>query len=232
MSTALSTEPVSALGGAGPAAERNVQVGLRLRAAREKAALSLRELARRVGVSPSFISQVELGRTAPSVGTLYAIANELGLSLDTVMAGGISARDDSSASPPSQRGASVTSHDVASQPEVGVLPGLQRANERPELYLADVRWERLTPQDDPNVEFLRVTYPPGTESCPPNNLMNHGGREYLHVLSGKLEVQVAFARQVLSPGDSLNFDSTIPHRLSNPHDEDCTAIWFVVGRQG
>jgi quercetin dioxygenase-like cupin family protein len=97
--------------------------------------------------------------------------------------------------------------------------------------MAGVRWERLTPEDDPQVEFLRVTYPPGTESCPPDDLMNHGGREYAHVLSGRLQVQVAFARQVLGPGDSVNFDSTIPHRLSNPYDEPCVAIWVVVGRQ-
>lgn len=211
---------------------RNAQVGTRLRAAREHAALSLRELARRVGVSPSFMSQVELGRTAPSVGTLYAIARELGLSLDTVMA--TSGPQDLGSRPSEHNGSStaVTSENVSRQPEVGTLPGLQRADERPDLYLAGVRWERLTPDDDPKVEFLRVTYPPGTESCPADSLMNHGGHEYLHVLSGRLEVQVGFARQILHPGDSLHFDSSIPHRLSNPHDEDCIVIWFVVGRQG
>jgi len=50
----------------------------RLRAAREAAKMSLRELARRVDLSPSFISQVELGRAAPSVGTLFAMTSELG----------------------------------------------------------------------------------------------------------------------------------------------------------
>jgi transcriptional regulator with XRE-family HTH domain len=47
--------------------------------------MSLREMARRVDVSPSFISQVELGKTMPSVGTLYSIASELGVSLDDLM---------------------------------------------------------------------------------------------------------------------------------------------------
>jgi transcriptional regulator with XRE-family HTH domain len=215
----------------GSADGRNAQVGKRLRAAREQAGLSLRELARRVGVSASFMSQVELGRTAPSVGTLYAIARELGLSLDTVMAshGG----PDIGTRPIDDYGSTVAvnSENVAHRPEVGALPGLQRADERPDLYLAGVRWERLTPDDDPKVEFLRVTYPPGTESCPSDSLMNHGGHEYLHVLSGQLEVQVGFARQVLHPGDSLHFDSSIPHRLSNPYGEDCIVIWFVVGRQ-
>lgn len=223
------------------AAQMNAQMGLRLRGAREGAGMSLREMARRVNLSPSFISQVELGRTAPSVGTLYAIVTELGLSLDSLMAEDVAPRNLESAAPEtdsvderpevSQARAGAPSSRVVPLPEVGSLPGLQRADERPELYLGGVRWERLTPDDDPNVEFLRVTYPPNTESCPADNLMNHGGKEYLHILSGKLEIQVAFARQVLGPGDSLHFDSSIPHRLSNPHTETCIAIWFVVGRQ-
>src|SRR5688500_6340440 len=65
-----------------------IQLGMRLRDARQSAKLSLRELARRVDVSASLVSQVELGRTSPSVGTLYALVSELGLSLDEVMQDG------------------------------------------------------------------------------------------------------------------------------------------------
>jgi transcriptional regulator with XRE-family HTH domain len=65
-----------------------IQLGMRLREARQSAKLSLRELARRVDVSASLVSQVELGRTTPSVGTLYALVSELGLSLDAVMQDG------------------------------------------------------------------------------------------------------------------------------------------------
>src|SRR3954447_11671545 len=57
-------------------------VGQRLRTERELRKIGLRELARRVSVSPSLISQIELGRATPSVGTLYAIVNELNISLD------------------------------------------------------------------------------------------------------------------------------------------------------
>ena len=46
--------------------------------------MSLRELARRVDVSASSVSQIETGRTQPSVRTLYAIVSELGLSLDEI----------------------------------------------------------------------------------------------------------------------------------------------------
>lgn len=208
-------------------------LGQRLRAGREAADISLRELARRVNLSPSFISQVELGRATPSVGTLYTIVTELGLSLDTLMAEHDGASEEDAVGggvvEPVGHGLAAATVPVA-LPEVGSLPGLQRRDDRPELFLRGVRWERLTPEDDPNVEFLRVTYPPGTESCPVDDLMVHGGREYFHILSGSLEVQVAFARQVLGAGDSVNFDSSTPHRLSNPFDEPCVAIWFVVGR--
>ena len=54
--------------------ERRSAIGSRLRANRTMRHLTLRELARRVGVSPSLISQIETGRSQPSVGTLYAIA--------------------------------------------------------------------------------------------------------------------------------------------------------------
>ena len=57
-------------------------LGAKLRSAREQAEISVRELGRRLQVSPSLISQIERGRVTPSVGTLYAIVYELGLGLD------------------------------------------------------------------------------------------------------------------------------------------------------
>src|SRR6478672_8747097 len=57
------------------------RVGGRLRAERERRGMSLRELARRVGVSPSLVSQIELDRVNPSVSTLYALVTELGMTM-------------------------------------------------------------------------------------------------------------------------------------------------------
>src|ERR1700689_3768189 len=59
-------------------------LGARLPEARARGGRSVRELARRVEVSPSLVSQIETGKTQPSVRTLYAIVNELGVSLDDV----------------------------------------------------------------------------------------------------------------------------------------------------
>jgi len=51
------------------------ELGQRLRAVREERGMSLRALAKLIDVSPSFVSQVELGKASPSVGTLYALVN-------------------------------------------------------------------------------------------------------------------------------------------------------------
>ena len=60
------------------------KVGHRLRAERERLGIGLRELARRVGVSPSLVSQIELDRVNPSVSTLWAIVTELGMTMSDV----------------------------------------------------------------------------------------------------------------------------------------------------
>ena len=54
---------------------------VRLRAQRERLGLTLREVARRIGVSASLISQIERDKVNPSVSTLYALVRELGLSM-------------------------------------------------------------------------------------------------------------------------------------------------------
>ena len=62
-------------------------LGPRLRLVREGRALSVRELARRVGCSASLVSQVERGLSVPSVGVLYSLASQLDCSLDYLLFG-------------------------------------------------------------------------------------------------------------------------------------------------
>lgn len=195
--------------------------------------MSLRALAKLIDISPSFISQVELGKASPSVGTLYALVTALGLSLDDVMpedGGPGDAAADAAPGEPDAAPAGGQPDSVVAWPRVRAH--VQRAQSRRHIKMAGVRWERLTPEDDPFVDFLYVTYQPGSASCPEDDLMRHGGREYGHVVSGRLAVQVGFESYELEPGDSINFDSAAPHRLSNPFDEPAVAIWFVIDRRG
>ena len=57
-------------------------IGPRIRAERARREVTIRALARVVGVSPSLISQIETGKSQPSVSTLYGITSTLGLSLE------------------------------------------------------------------------------------------------------------------------------------------------------
>ena len=189
------------------------RVGSRLRAERERLGISLRELARRVGVSASLVSQIELDRVNPSVSTLYALVTELGMTMSDVFGDGR----------PGERAV----------PQLVSADGLaQRPDTRSVINLASgVRWERLTPHSDPDVEFLYVTYPVGAESCPADALMTHGGREYGYVSSGTLGVRVGFDEYELDPGGSIAFDSSSPHRLWTIGDEPVHAVWVVIGRK-
>jgi transcriptional regulator with XRE-family HTH domain len=201
-------------------ANKHSVLGERLRQERAERGLSLRELARRLDVSPSLVSQIETGKIQPSVRTLYAIVSELGVSLDDVF--GPEEED----KPRITRGPRVP--DGGDTQEEGPV---QRASLRRMIELeAGVRWERLTTQNIPGVEFLHTVYPPGGESSPPDALVRHTGREFGIVLSGTLGVTIGFERHALEAGDSVFFDSTIPHRLHNDGDEVVVAVWVVLGR--
>ena len=206
----LPREPVP-----GPARPGLESLGSRIRAAREAKGVSLREFARVLGLSPSLISQIERGRVMPSVGTLYAISNELELTFDDVF----SSNEQPAASSPGAGPAARTGGPV------------QRAHDRKRIRLAGgVRWERLTPGHDEQLEFVYVVYPVGAASCPEDALFRHPGREYAYVLSGRLGVRIGFEEYELGPGDSLAFSSQIPHRLWTIGDEPVTAVWAILNR--
>lgn len=199
------------------------EMGDRLREARRARALSLRGLAERVRVSPSLISQVETGRARPSVSTLYAIASELGISLDELLF--IDARPSGVEATPAHGTAEGLESRLPRSP-------VQRADSRSRIRLASgVVWERLTTASIPNVDFLHVTYEVGGASSPADEFQRHSGQEWGFILSGTLGVTIGFDDYVLGPGDAIAFDSTTPHRLYNVGEQPVHGVWFVLGRR-
>lgn len=181
--------------------------------------MSLRELARRIDVSPSLISQIETDKVRPSVSTLYQIMTELGESLDALMF---------------EEGApsDVTDIERYLQVHPHVAP-VQRQPDRKVIELnSGVRWERLTTESVPGIDFLYVVYAPGGESSSAEAMQRHGGREWGYIHKGELHVTVGDQDHVLRPGDSISFDSTTPHRLWNAGSEEVHGVWFVLGRHG
>jgi transcriptional regulator with XRE-family HTH domain len=206
-------------------------VGNLIRRERQRQGLSLRELARRVGVSASMLSQVETDRTRPSVSTIYAIATELGLSIDALLS-------DTGAAPAPAAEAAVAAagprprRGQAQPPASDLACQLVRPEERRKLELeSGVTWELLSDLLPHLVDFMFVTYEPGGRSSSSGKLMRHTGTEFAFLLRGKLKIQVGFDEYILQPGDALAFDSSEPHLLVNEGTEPAEGIWFVLGRR-
>ena len=206
-------------------------MGDRLRAARRRRHLSLRDLAGRLGLSPSLISQVETGRAKPSVSTLYAIANELDVSLDELLFNDAGRSGRGAPGPDAdERVVPIAPPPAAAGSSTALA--VQRAEDRKVIRLASgVVWERLTTESVPGIDFLYVTYEVGGASSPEHEFQRHGGHEWGFVLSGKLGVTIGFEEHELRPGDSISIDSTVPHRLYNRGTVPVHGIWFVLGRR-
>ena len=212
------------------------RVGERLREARQRRGVSVRSLARELGVSASLISQIETGKSQPSVSTLYAMTTALGISVEDVFA-----------SVPAGDTPSDVGGDVAAE-AVGGLPGtvlaahgaargqrvgpVVRPGDRQVLQLdSGVTWERLGQLPHPHVDFLLITYEPGGSSSSESGLMRHGGSEYGYLLSGELVLTLGSEEIRLGPGDAISFDSTTPHRYRNDGLEPAVGVWFVTESQ-
>lgn len=206
----------------------DVNVGSLIRRERQKQGLSLRELARRVRLSASMLSQVENDRTRPSVSTIYAIATELGLSIDALL----SESDGGSAAPAGSAGARARRSPATAPALAELACQLVRPGDRRKLELeSGVTWELLSDLLPHLVDFMFVTYEPGGSSSSSGKFMRHTGTEFAFLLRGKLKIQVGFAEYVLEPGDALAFDSSEPHLLVNEGTEPAEGVWFVLGRR-
>jgi mannose-6-phosphate isomerase-like protein (cupin superfamily) len=178
------------------------------------------------------LSQIETGKSEPSISTLFTIVSELSLPVNEIVF------DLNQGSAP-ERGPTLRSDNQPSRARSGRQPmgrggvsPVQHPHNRRSIQLeSGVMWDRLTAQPDHDVDFLILRYPPGSESTAPEALMRHNGREYGYVLTGRLTVTLGFDEYELGPGSSISFDCTQPHRLSNRGEEPVEAVWWVLGRR-
>ena len=232
-----------------------VNLGASLRKVRLGSGLSLREVARRLGVSPSFVSQLESGKSQPSVVTLYALAQLLDISIDALFSGDLAAGagDRLAAAPPDRDGTARDGHRhgataAGPSPDMPVsrsalgspanawrprtTPPLRlsvtKPGERPRLVMdGGVIWEQLAANTGPDLDFIEVNYPPHSSSTNSDLMLRHSGYEYGYLLEGELEVTVGFEAFTLYAGEALGFDSSTPHRFRNQGPKRARGIWCV-----
>jgi transcriptional regulator with XRE-family HTH domain len=196
----------------------NEDLGVVLRKARRERDLSLRVVAGKVGISTSLLSQVENGKTHPSVKTLFGLAAVLGISLDEL----VQAEDASAADV--QRAAQRARDERA---------GIARREDNPVLEMEKgVRWERLATGGISGLQSLFVTYEAGATSSADGRSMRHQGTEFAYLLEGTLRLRLEFDEYELRAGDSFCFDSGRPHLYYNSGSEPATGIWLMFDPAG
>lgn len=186
-------------------------IGKRTAAFRVARGMRISDLARGAGVSASLISQIERGQSRPSVSTLFALAETLGLPVDAFF------REQPDETIPAQAPPEPAPTD----------PHLVRREERVVIDIeGGVRWERLTPATLRDVEFMELVYGPGAQSSP--TLYRHPGTEMIMILSGRLDIYLGFDCYHLEPGDSMHFPSAVPHRYVNPTEGITRAVTTIL----
>lgn len=178
------------------------RLGARLRELRLQSGLSLRALARELGISASAVSQIEKGSMRPSVSRLIAIVTVLDVPLAAVF------------------------------DEQEITPfAISRAGESDPIELGGgVIFRRLSPVPLPDVEFFESTYPPDSVSTAHGQFLKHDGYEVGTVTAGELTIEFESELITLREGDSVTFPCSRPHIIGNRSTAVAVATWLIVHR--
>ena len=175
-------------------------VGSLMRRTRKELGFSLQKVADLSGLSVSFVSQAERGVLPPSVSSLKKIATALGIPAGRLM---------------------FNSGDKNGPTVVSVI----RRNERKKIVLpqSNAHYELITPDMRRRASMLSLTADAGAQSGPS---LSHYGEDCVVVLQGTLDVQVGDVWHKLKRGDSIYFNSEVPHRWQNSTKSKAIAIWM------
>jgi transcriptional regulator with XRE-family HTH domain len=177
----------------------------KLRSLRLRKKMGLVELGKHTGLSPAMLSKVERGKLFPTLPTLVRIAMVFSVGLEYFFS------------------------DDRKRHVVGIVRRAERKRfpERPDSRDNSFFFESL---DFAAVERRLNAY--SAEFCPiPRGKAKphqHGGVEFLTVVRGKLEMQIGVQEHVLDRGDSIYFDSSLPHTYRRAGSTPCSAIVVTV----
>jgi transcriptional regulator with XRE-family HTH domain len=180
-------------------------IGQKLRALRLRRSMGLTQLGQRTGLSPALLSKIENGKLVPTIPTLLRIATVFGVTLDHFFQ-----------NEHRRHIISVTRKEEREKaPEKQLSPGEGYDLERLDLGPGDRKFQPYLANFLPAAPFN------------PHPHM-HQGVEFLHILSGKLELSIGSNATVLEPGDSVYFDSNLRHAYRNLDETTCTALMVLA----
>ena len=207
-------------------------LGMRIRQIRNEKDLTIVELSKLTGLTPSLISQVERAIISPSIATLKKIGNAMGIPLSYLFESVHPEETEQGVNP-----AVSVQMDAGFDMEaylrnfIGVIntghsPVVHKEQRKVLSPGHGIRLYLLNPNLSGPIEFIYNEYDPGSTTGP--GLYSHPGSECGLILSGELIVRINDEVHVLKEGDSITFNSTQPHLIRNDSDKMCTGIWANV----
>ena len=177
-------------------------IGEKIRSIRIQKKLTLTELAKRIGVAASFISQVERGISNPSIKSLRAIAKVLNVPIFYFL--------------------------MNDKEELRIV----RKDKRKKLKLphSNEIYELLTPNlKDKKMEVILMTILPHSSKKREfySHISDENGEECAVVLKGEARVEIASDKYILKEGDSIYFNCGLPHRFLCNNKEKVTIISII-----
>ncbi|HIJ57595.1 MAG TPA: cupin domain-containing protein [Deltaproteobacteria bacterium] len=173
-------------------------IGRRIRTLRKEKGFTLAKMAELCQCSSSLLSQIETGAVNPSFSTLKSISDVLGISMASLFE------------------TSITLKDTPLSPI--------HANERKTLTTGGgVSLQLLSNGTAFPCEFILTRLPAGASTG--DVLYKHDGKECGFILEGELVVETGGESYHMRRGDTITFDSSIPHRITNPGKKEAVSIW-------
>ncbi len=177
-----------------------VEIGSCIKQIRLAKKMSIRELAKKAGITPSMLSQIERDLVNPSINTLKTLSVELGVPMYQFFQA-----------------------DSAKQGNLVVRKGNRK-------WLGDssknIAYELLTPDVRGEIEFCIMHVPSGTDREAFS--MSHEGEEVAYILSGKTDIFVNDVPYTLETGDSIRIPPHAYHSWHNSYGELCHVIFAVT----
>lgn len=175
--------------------------GEKIRSVRERKKLTMKEVARRAGVSESLMSQIERNRISPAIDTLLRIAEVVEIDLEYLFS------------------------DFKQKRKVNLV----KASERDEYKIGDVRYERLSKTPGTGKHEIEAYYMEvAVNGVSKNEEYGHAGKELGLVLEGEGSFTIGSETYQICVGDSISFDSDVPHRVINTGEIPLRMFWVTT----
>jgi transcriptional regulator with XRE-family HTH domain len=181
-------------------------LGDKVRTVRESRSMSAEQLTERADLEPGIVEQIESGALIPSLSPLIRIARSLGVRLGTFL-------DDREQVGP------VVSRTGDHDPVMGFSDRERPA--RSDLDFFSLAANKAGRHMEP---FVVEVHPGSAQGVRPSS---HEGEEFIFVLSGEVEILYGRETYRLKAGDSIYYDSIVPHHVHSAGNAEARIVGVV-----